>query len=639
MKTTLLVLLTSALALNAQAGSATWKLNPVSGDWNTAANWSPATVPNGAADNATFGVSNLTAVDLSADTAVSSAIFNAGASAFTITNPGLNLTIDGPGVINHSGVVQNFVCNSFSVSQGGLIAFTGNASAGSQNTYTSNGVPGGHSSSISFFDNATAGSASFVAHGSSLSNVAGLVDFFGSATAATGDFTLYGSTTGAGAGGTVTFHGQSSAGSASFTTFGGVFGSEGGGRGGAVLFADMATAANCTVTNHSVLPGGNTAGITSFAGTATAGNATMTNEGGTAGAPSGGLTVFYDSASAGDAVITNVGGDGDFIGAGRTQFYYGGGGGNATFINNPGKTRDADGGTTEFGADSSAGNATLLANSATENGNVNGGQIVFPYNSDGGTCRIILFGNGTLFVASHDDDLPITVGSVEGDGRITLGYRDLVVGSNNLSTTYSGRINGLGGDGTITKIGRGSWTVTGDNAYSAGTYINGGTLVANNRAGSATGTGLVQVNIGTLAGRGILAGPVTVGSGRGRAAEISPGARAARNVGALTLQRGLNFSSDGCYSFQINSNDGLADKLVADGVAIDGAALFKASDLGSSALSLGTSFLAIDNTAATPISGAFGNLPDDATVTIGSNHFQASYSGGDGNDLTLTVVP
>jgi hypothetical protein len=29
------------------AASATWNLNPAGDDWNTAANWTPATVPNG----------------------------------------------------------------------------------------------------------------------------------------------------------------------------------------------------------------------------------------------------------------------------------------------------------------------------------------------------------------------------------------------------------------------------------------------------------------------------------------------------------------------------------------------------------------------------------------------------------------
>jgi hypothetical protein len=37
--------------------------------------------------------------------------------------------------------------------------------------------------------------------------------------------------------------------------------------------------------------------------------------------------------------------------------------------------------------------------------------------------------------------------------------------------------------------------------------------------------------------------------------------------------------------------------------------------------------------------GTFTNLPDRGIVTINGNNFQASYSGDDGNDLTLTVVP
>jgi hypothetical protein len=47
----------------------------------------------------------------------------------------------------------------------------------------------------------------------------------------------------------------------------------------------------------------------------------------------------------------------------------------------------------------------------------------------------------------------------------------------------------------------------------------------------------------------------------------------------------------------------------------------------------------ISNTSANPIIGAFSNLPDGGIVTIDGNNFQASYEGGDGNDLTLTVVP
>jgi hypothetical protein len=54
---------------------------------------------------------------------------------------------------------------------------------------------------------------------------------------------------------------------------------------------------------------------------------------------------------------------------------------------------------------------------------------------------------------------------------------------------------------------------------------------------------------------------------------------------------------------------------------------------------LGTEFTVISNTGSAPIAGTFSDLADGAIIAIGGNNLQASYSGGDGNDLTLTVVP
>ncbi|MBA3833084.1 MAG: hypothetical protein H0X34_14550 [Chthoniobacterales bacterium] len=47
----------------------------------------------------------------------------------------------------------------------------------------------------------------------------------------------------------------------------------------------------------------------------------------------------------------------------------------------------------------------------------------------------------------------------------------------------------------------------------------------------------------------------------------------------------------------------------------------------------------VENKTHQPISGTFANLADGAVVSVGGNQLQASYEGGDGNDLTLTVVP
>lgn len=71
---------------------------------------------------------------------------------------------------------------------------------------------------------------------------------------------------------------------------------------------------------------------------------------------------------------------------------------------------------------------------------------------------------------------------------------------------------------------------------------------------------------------------------------------------------------------------------------IEEGAQFELAASGSGVLATGTIFTVISNTASTPISGTFANLPDGAVLTVGNNKLQVSYEGGDGNDLSLTVV-
>lgn len=47
----------------------------------------------------------------------------------------------------------------------------------------------------------------------------------------------------------------------------------------------------------------------------------------------------------------------------------------------------------------------------------------------------------------------------------------------------------------------------------------------------------------------------------------------------------------------------------------------------------------ISNTSATAITGNFAILGDGETFTSNGNTYQVNYEAGDGNDLTLTVVP
>src|SRR5437763_16215703 len=106
-----------------QGGSATWSANAISGDWNTAANWIPPSVPNSAQSTATFAVSGTTGVSLSANTQVSTIVFNTGASSFTITTNPLILTISGVGITNNSGVTQNFMTSVSAAAGRGIMVF------------------------------------------------------------------------------------------------------------------------------------------------------------------------------------------------------------------------------------------------------------------------------------------------------------------------------------------------------------------------------------------------------------------------------------------------------------------------------------------------------------------------------------
>src|SRR5262245_16987939 len=81
--------------VQAQAQNATWLLNPGTGNFNTDANWTPATVPTG---TAFFGASNTTALSFSANTTVGGWTFNAGAPAYTFTTSNL-LDFNGAGIV------------------------------------------------------------------------------------------------------------------------------------------------------------------------------------------------------------------------------------------------------------------------------------------------------------------------------------------------------------------------------------------------------------------------------------------------------------------------------------------------------------------------------------------------------------
>jgi len=232
-------------------------------------------------------------------------------------------------------------------------------------------------------------------------------------------------------------------------------------------FNDYSTAGNATITNSYVID---------FNDNSTAGSANLVNNHSAA---------FQDSSTAGNSNITNNQ---------SLNFSDNSTAGNALIANNS---------TIFFSASSTAGNATITTN--------NSGVVFFGTTASGGTARFIFGGNGYLDISNETTGTPVTIGSIEGSGAVSLGGNNLTAGANNLNTTFSGivadggNVNNSGG--SLTKIGTGIFTLFGTNSYTGGTAIDGGTLVAANS--SALGTGSVNVNGGTLS----LSGPLLLNIG------------------------------------------------------------------------------------------------------------------------------
>lgn len=294
--------------------------------------------------------------------------------------------------------------------------------------------------------------------------------------------------------------------------------------------------------------------------------------------------------------------------------------------------------TVRFFDNSSAGSTVLTTDS---------GLLEFNDNSTGGTASINVYGDGILSIYNHASP-GIAVGSLTGSGTVLLGDastpasgRNLTIGSNNLDTDFTGTISDAAQGGSLTKIGSGKLVLRGANSYTGGTIVSDGSLQVANRAGSGTGTGPVSVTRGgVLGGSGTITGDVTVSRGTAQGGALKPGIGKSSAV-TLTIQGALTFHRGGNYTpgMYIKDTTALADRVRATGVTIATGALFALTGRGDTALPAGAVFIVLRNTGAVPIAGTFDNLPDGGTIVFGTSTLQANYKGGDGNDLTLTVIP
>ena len=571
------------LCVHASNGSsATWKRNARSGDWNTKTNWTPATVPDGSSDRATFALSNTTNVSISANTEVNGITFTAAATnPYTITaNPGLTLTISGIGITNNSGITQDVHIPVDASHNGGTIAFSNSATAGSNVSIFNDG------GTINFLNTSTAGSAT-IRNLSDGGTTSPTTNFFNRSTA--------GNSTIANGGGAFFFADNSTAGNSTIANDGGAF-----------FFADNSTAGNSTIGVEI----GSTEGISvSFANNSTAGSAFINLD-------RGGFLKFTDNSTAANSTI-------------GTQFSA-----NVQFSDHStaGSASLAilDGSFLEFSGHSTAGSASILST----------GPISFVGSSRGGTAQIdlrsIFIFRGVLDISGHNAP-GVTIGSLEGEGdpnepgsepSVFLGANNLTVGSNNLSTTFGGVISDGGVGGSLTKIGTGTLDLTGANTYTGKTNINSGVLKVD---GSITSNTFVNHG-GTLAGTGTVNGNVT------NTGKVIPGDA----PGTLTINGNYTQASDGRLLIEIagaNNGqfsvldilgsaelDGFLYPMLLDGFTptigqsftfLDYASLTGAfSDIGNQVFNNGTERWVITYQATDAILTATKNVPDHSSTLL-----------------------
>ena len=319
-----------------------------------------------------------------------------------------------------------------------------------------------------------------------------------------------------------------------------------------------------------------------FQGTGTAGSASITNNN---------FLSFNNNGTAGSASITNN----------TVVNFNAGTAGSATITNN---------GTLNFVATGTAGNASITNNSF--------GRSLFFDSSSGGAARFILNGTGLLDISGLSSS-GITAGSIDGDGSVFLGRKNLAVGGNNLSTTFSGVIQdggGFGGTrGSLKKVGTGTLTLSGVNTYTGVTVVDGGTLAVN---GSIATSSLLTVNAGgTLGGNGVV-GNTTVSGGM-----LAPG----NSIGLLTVQGNLTFTAASSYMVEVSPSN--ADRTNVMGTATLGGATVNAS------FAPGT-FVAKQYTILNAAGGVSGGFNGPVNTNLPAN-FKSSLS-YDANNVFLNLA-
>jgi fibronectin-binding autotransporter adhesin len=130
-----------------------------------------------------------------------------------------------------------------------------------------------------------------------------------------------------------------------------------------------------------------------------------------------------------------------------------------------------------------------------------------------------------------------TIGSLAGAGTVanTGAGATLTTGGDNTSTTFSGVIQDGAGATSLTKVGTGTFTLSGANTYSGGTLLAAGTLRLENNQALGTGALTTTGSVVDYAAGVTIANPIIVNS---NTTQLSVTAGTATQTGAISELNG-----------------------------------------------------------------------------------------------------
>lgn len=342
-------------------------------------------------------------------------------------------------------------------------------------------------------------------------------------------------------------------------------------------------------------------------------------------------------------------------------------------------TVNLGGGTVVIGTINQMGQTSTAGNIANATLNVTGGNVTIGTGS--GTAITMASANtgttansqinltgGTTTITGN---VVRTGGAGTSSAAITLNGGVLAMSGNSIGTlgenitfaAQSGTLSGLAelnGGGLLDKTTAGILSLGNGNAYTAGTTVSAGTLLASNTTGSATGSGSVSTLASTvLGGTGIIApgsGNAVTVNGALQVGGTSPVAgqtlTIATTAAALTINNLLTFDlflGEGSGPGPVNGPS-TADRLLLTGnssgasVVLGASSIFEITTTVSSGWAAGSSWQLIDWAGLVPTGnfsnltstvGNFSNLPDLSTFGLGWD-VSAIYNTG---VVSIAVIP